>query len=105
MKFIKYLFIFSLVSFVAVLGISIFFKNPKPIVKQQIIPSAKQPTTTPTPDNRCIITIYGQKYNITNYINQHKGGDVFNCGTDMSGAFANQHPDSFLQQIAKYKVN
>ena len=53
---------------------------------------------------QCIITIDGAKYDVTTYRNQHEGGDVFVCGSDMSEAFHNQHPDSFLKKISRYKV-
>ncbi len=60
-----------------------------------------------TPDNRCIITIDGQKYDVTTFRNQHPGGDVFKCGTDMSAAFHAQHGDGAkqLQMIQNLKVN
>jgi cytochrome b involved in lipid metabolism len=50
-------------------------------------------------DTRCIITIDGTKYNVTDYRYQHPGGDVFQCGTDMSVAFHNQHNPRTLDKI------
>ncbi len=57
-----------------------------------------------TPSN-CLTTISGKVYNLTNWINQHPGGDtaiMSLCGTDGTSAFNNQHgnqgrPASVLQ--------
>lgn len=58
----------------------------------------------PPPSNRCIIAISGSNYDVTEYRNIHSGGDVFACGTDMTASFTSQHPASFLQRMAQYKV-
>jgi cytochrome b involved in lipid metabolism len=65
------------------------------------------PTPTPVavvPDNRCIVTVSGNRYDVTTYRNKHSGGDIFNCGTDMTSIFNSQHSTSFLKQVAKYLV-
>lgn len=79
---------------------------------QQINPTdaATQPVPTnpvPTQDplaNKCIITIDGTKYDVTDFRYQHSGGNVFTCGADMSVSFHNRHPDSFLSYMARFKV-
>jgi hypothetical protein len=51
----------------------------------------------------CIITIDGQKYDVESLRNTHTGGDVFQCGTDMSAVFHGKHGDR-LQMIQRYLV-
>jgi len=60
--------------------------------------------TQPVVDNRCIIAIDGVRYDVSIFRNQHSGGDIFSCGTDMSAIFHGQHPNSFLQKMARYKI-
>ena len=52
----------------------------------------------------CIITVRGEKYNVKEFRNMHKGGDIFKCDTDMTEAFNNQHGDRELQKMQKYLV-
>lgn len=68
------------------------------------------PTTTaappPPPDNRCIVTIKGLKYDVTRLRSSHSGGDVFNCGTDMTSTFFSQHDQKMLDRdMARYRIN
>lgn len=72
-------------------------------------PSVPPPTPPPAPiqsgpADRCIITISGGSYDVTDYRNIHSGGDVFSCGTDMTASFLNRHPASFLQKMSQYRV-
>jgi len=55
------------------------------------------------PATACIITIDGKKYDVQPLRNTHTGGDIFQCGTDMSATFHRQHNDN-LQMIQKYLV-
>lgn len=75
---------------------------PVPTSVATVVP-APAPTEPPS-SNRCIIAISGSNYDVTEYRNIHSGGDVFACGTDMTAAFLSQHPASFLQKMAQYKV-
>ncbi|KKQ84838.1 MAG: voltage gated chloride channel domain-containing protein [Candidatus Daviesbacteria bacterium GW2011_GWB1_39_5] len=70
-------------------------------------PPAPEPTqepAPPAPDPRCIVTISGSQYDVTVYRNAHSGGNVFQCGTDMTAVFLSQHPASYLQKMAQYKI-
>jgi len=83
---------------------SVATTKTEPVVKPITAPAF---TTTPTPTEQtigCLIIIDGVSYDIKNFISQHGGGDVFVCGSDMSSAFHDQHPDSYLEKIAKYKI-
>ncbi len=46
-------------------------------------------------NGQCIITVSGNKYNVTELQSTHSGGDIFECGTDMSEAFAQEHKTRF----------
>ena len=80
----------------------------KPKITPQVTPTGN-PTAAPTPTTdplagKCIIYIDGVRYDMTEFRNIHSGGDIFQCGTDMSAIFHGQHPASYLDKIAKYKI-
>ena len=107
MKYIKSAFIICLFSFVFISAIVLALNKPK---VTEIVPVLNTNSTNipkninPTTDNSCIITVDGVKYDITKYRYLHSGGDIFKCGTDMTNIFYNQHSNSFLKQILKYKI-
>lgn len=43
-------------------------------------------TTTP-----CIITVSGQQYDVAPLQSSHSGGNIFNCGTDMTAIYQSAH--------------
>jgi predicted heme/steroid binding protein len=53
--------------------------------------------------NSCIVTISGNKYNVTNLKQTHSGGDIFNCNTDMTQSYINRHGND-LSRISKYLI-
>jgi hypothetical protein len=61
------------------------------------------PAISPPAAQTCIITIDGKKYDVQPLRDTHTGGDIFQCGTDMSDVFHNQHGDN-LRMIQKYLV-
>lgn len=65
-------------------------------------PNSPQPEATT--DNRCIITISSQQYDVTSFRSQHKGGDIFKCGADMTEAFNNKHGQKQLDYISQFKI-
>jgi len=78
---------------------------PSPAVTPK--PSAPTPTQTqPAQSNRCIITISGQHYDVTDFRSQHSGGDIFVCGTDMTRTFFGQHDQALLDspQMSRMRV-
>lgn len=70
---------------------------------QVTAPPAPQPTAAPAPVG-CIITIDGGRYDVTQFRNQHSGGDIFNCGTDMSSIFWGRHGQSQFNRMQQYKI-
>lgn len=77
----------------------------RPIVS----PTTSTPTivTTPTIDplaGKCLVYIDETRYDVSDFRNLHDGGDIFQCGTDMSNIFHGQHPVSMLSKMSKYKI-
>lgn len=65
------------------------------------------PTAIPTVDplaGHCLVYLDGARYDLTEFRNMHSGGNIFQCGTDMSDIFHGQHPVSFLAKISQYKI-
>lgn len=62
-----------------------------------------QPTPLPTPAG-CIVTIDSVKYDVTRLQFTHSGGDIFNCGADMSQTFWSRHNNRILQRMQQYKI-
>ncbi|MBP9817909.1 hypothetical protein KBC75_04145 [Candidatus Shapirobacteria bacterium] len=69
-----------------------------------IQPTNPPPLAQPTIDSRCIISIDGKRYDVTVFRIQHSGGDIFNCGSDMSAIFHGQHSNSMLQRMDQYLI-
>lgn len=77
----------------------------KPASSQQgSNPPGPKNTPVPTPDNRCIITIDGGRYDVTQFRFIHSGGNVFNCGADMSQTFWNRHGQSEFNILQRYRI-
>ena len=115
MKNIKTIFIFSLINFAIVLaGVSLVKIGTETAITNRetpvIIPVTDSParntnvTSTPTVSNRCIVTVDSVRYDLTDFVNLHSGGDIFVCNTDMSNSFHNRHQNSYLKVMAKYKI-
>lgn len=67
-------------------------------------PPSVTPTPTPKPISGCIVTIDGVSYNVEPLRSTHSGGDIFECGTDMSAVFWREHNNRILQKMQKYKI-
>lgn len=131
MKSIRTIFIFSLINLVIVMTAIFFLKTnyvttettqttnalvtptvsvgePSPgVTIGTVKPTSTNPIITKapvtTPDTRCLVVVDGLKYNLTEFVRLHSGGDIFQCGTDMSASFHDQHPNNYLDILAKYK--
>ncbi|MCA9376545.1 hypothetical protein KC685_01325 [Candidatus Dojkabacteria bacterium] len=74
--------------------------NPQPNNNSNV------PTPQPTPAlDTCIITVKGVQYDIQPFRRQHSGGDIFQCGTDMTSTFDSVHGRRELQRIEPYRIN
>ena len=69
-----------------------------------VTPQSPTPTAVDPLAGKCIIYVSGIRYNITEFRNIHGGGDIFQCGTDMTDNFMSEHPESYLGQMARYKI-
>lgn len=74
--------------------------TPKPTTAATATPA---PTPTPAASG-CVVTIDGASYNITSLVKSHSGGNVFKCGTDMSGTFNGASPRHKISWMTKYKI-
>lgn len=54
-------------------------------------------------DNRCLITVDSKTYDVTQLRNTHTGGDMFECGTDMTKDFKEEHGTRY-SLIEPYEV-
>lgn len=69
-----------------------------------VTPQAVLPQTVVIKDTRCLIIISGKTYDVTTFQDMHSGGNVFDCGTDMTDIFYSRHGGSTLRQMARYLV-
>lgn len=53
--------------------------------------------------DRCIVTVFGNKYDVTELRGTHPGGDIYQCGTDMSGMYGGQHGTN-VERLEPYLV-
>ncbi len=56
------------------------------------------------PAGRCIVTISGNRYDVTSLRTSHPGGDVFVCGTDQTDLYRSQHGTN-LNRMQRYLVD
>jgi hypothetical protein len=96
----------------------VFQSKPVPINSDRQITSKFTPTPTvtaaeisvipdppsPTPDRRCIITVDGNKYDVSVFKSRHSGGDIFKCSTDMTSVFHDRHNERYLDMMTPYKL-
>jgi len=55
-------------------------------------------------ESKCIITLFGEEYDVTELRKFHPGGNIYICGTDMTSTYLNQHGNDMIR-IQPYKVN
>ncbi|RJR27026.1 hypothetical protein C4561_04600 [candidate division WWE3 bacterium] len=61
-------------------------------------------STTLSNDSRCIITLWGKRYDVTKLQSTHSGGNVFDCGTDMTSVYQSQHGTN-LSRMVPYLIS
>lgn len=76
-----------------------------PTPKPSVLNNVSSPTSTfqPASSTGCIITLFGKQYDVTSLQSTHSGGNVFNCGTDMTTVYQSRH-GSNVSQMAPYLV-
>lgn len=60
-------------------------------------------TSNSSDEERCIITVNGSKYDLTEFRKMHEGGDIFVCGTDMTARFRGEHGGDYAR-LEPYRV-
>lgn len=73
--------------------------QPKPQPAVPVSQPAAQPVPSPATQpatDRCVITVSGKRYDVTEFRLQHSGGDVFRCGADNTQLFFSQHEQRLL---------
>ncbi|MFA6007835.1 MAG: cytochrome b5 domain-containing protein [Candidatus Shapirobacteria bacterium] len=98
MKKIPLLFLISITIFAIFMVFSILKTNNN----SPVTPSISQNSVTAA--TACIITINNQKYDVTQFKNQHSGGDIFVCGSDMTTIFNSKHSQRELNMMQQYLV-
>jgi cytochrome b involved in lipid metabolism len=81
--------------------------NTTPSLKSVILPTITSKTNQLNSSenvNKCIIIVKGLKFDITDFRKVHSGGDIFECGTDMTNAFDSQHGNREFQILKKYQI-
>ena len=98
-KILPKLVFYALIVGIAVAGVLLYMRTkPTPSDNRQWTMDNSTGTSA-----TCIITIDGQKYDVESLRDTHTGGDVFQCGTDMSDVFHGKHGNN-LQMIQRYLV-
>lgn len=67
-------------------------------------PAPQQPSQPASVPSGCIITLDGGSYNVTSLQRSHSGGDIFNCGSDMSATFWGKHGQSIFSKMQQYRI-
>lgn len=68
------------------------------------------PSLSPSPSKttekqvRCIVTLFGNNYDVTELRSSHSGGDIFKCGIEMTSVYQKQHGTD-LKRVARYQVS
>lgn len=77
---------------------------PDPVMAIENTAQATEPPSPQIDPNACIIQIDGHQYDISQFRKIHNGGDIFQCGTDMTDIFYNQHDSSYLLSLSPYQI-
>lgn len=83
--------------------------RPNPIALKTSSSSSSMPTSTSgsssstNTNSQCIITLFGNKYDVTSLTTTHSGGNVFSCGTDMTTVYQGQHGTN-LSRMQPYLI-
>ncbi|MCA9386101.1 hypothetical protein KC717_05630 [Candidatus Dojkabacteria bacterium] len=117
MKSIKRLITISLLNFVVIMSLTITFdtiirkrENTQSLQNNEVQTGSEDPivgsvdtsqTSVKTPD--CLVKIDSDLYDVGPLKSTHSGGDIFQCNTDMTTIFYNQHDKRLKDtQMAQY---
>lgn len=77
-------------------------------IKTSLIPTSTSvmnslPNQGVSSANSCIVTLFGKQYDVTTLRTTHSGGNIFNCGTDMSAVYQGRHGTN-MSRMQQYLV-
>lgn len=75
--------------------------SPLPTIAPKTSSSTTQASTTSV---GCAITLFGKQYDVTNLRSTHSGGDIFNCGTDMTAVYQGRHGGN-VSRMQQYLIS
>lgn len=55
----------------------------------------------------CFISLFDSQYDLSDFQNEHSGGNIFNCGEDNTKLFEDEHSnkiDQYLKILEPYKI-
>jgi len=96
----KQKFLYLVIGIVLVSGIVIYSTTTSEVK----IPASLR-TEKSENSEKCIITVRGGKYDVSEFRNKHQGGDIFKCGEDMTSLFNNQHGEKEFRKLQNYKIS
>lgn len=66
---------------------------------------AKPKPTTPQLVNSsaCVVTLFGQQFDVAPLMNNHQGGNIFVCNSDMTSVYQKQHGTD-LSQMSQFRI-
>lgn len=114
-KYTRIAYLLAVLNFISV-GIVVYkIKKPEVVklnnklptsttIEATVTSTAASATVVPTKDNRCIIVVDSVRYDISKFRTLHSGGNIFQCNTDMSNVFHQQHDNGYLQTMSQYKI-
>jgi cytochrome b involved in lipid metabolism len=74
----------------------------QPIIQPQPSESTDEGGTAEE-SGRCIITVLGNRYDVTELQTSHPGGNIYICGADMTNDYVSQHGRD-TTRISPYKL-
>lgn len=75
----------------------------KVVLPSGIVLSKNSASSQNSVSNACIITLFGNKYDVTTLQDTHSGGNVFVCGTDQTALYQSQHGNN-VDRMQPYLV-
>lgn len=84
--------------------------SPSVAPVKKALTSSLSLTVTPSPassvqtNSGCIVTLFGKQYDVTTLQQTHSGGNIFNCGTDMTVTYQGKHGTN-MSRMQQYLVN
>jgi hypothetical protein len=74
------------------------------VVKSPTPTQEPKPTTPQLADsNSCLVTLFGQQFDVAPLMNTHSGGNIFVCNTDMTATYQKEHGTD-LSRMSQFRI-